>query len=76
MPDRTEHRVAMIEDDRRVTLFVLHELRFTLSQAKGYIRSVSEERKDGGGSIVREIEERLSELNALTDRLRRGVSHV
>lgn len=65
-------RAAPAMSQRDAALFVLGELRFTLAQAKGYIRTVSAERNDGGGGIVRELEERLSEVDALRDRFRRG----
>lgn len=59
------------EEDARVTLFVLTELRFVLAQARGYISKVSRERGDGGQPLAREIHERLSEIDALRERFRR-----
>ena len=37
---------------------------FTLAQAKGYIRTVSEERGDGGMYIVTDLEEQIEALDA------------
>lgn len=48
---------------------VLHQTRFVLNEAKGYIGRVSEERGDGGYTIATSIDDLLEDLMALSGRI-------